>query len=79
MRLLGGEGGLYRGPRLGRQEARPEVRLGAKRLVQRPPSGPQEARPEVGLQVMQTLSVGTVEGKNICALFGVVRGRSRKL
>ena len=41
--------------------------------------GPQEARPEVGLQVMQNLSVGTVEGKNICALFGVVRGRSRKI
>ena len=41
--------------------------------------GPQEARPEAGLQVMQNLSVGTVEGKNICALFGVVRGRSRKI
>ena len=41
--------------------------------------GPQEARPEVGLQVMQNLSVGTVEGKNICALTFVVSGRSRKL
>ena len=44
----GWEGGLYRGSRLGRQEARPEVRLGAGRPVQRQPSeapgGPSRGR-----------------------------------
>ena len=39
MYVCWGKGGQYRGPRLGRQEARPEVRLGTRRLVQRPPSG----------------------------------------
>ena len=75
----GWEGGLYRGPVWG-------ARRPVQRFVWAPGGlcrghrlGPQEARPEVGLQVMQTLSVGTVEGKNICALTVVVSGRSRKL